>query len=74
LAGGGFCVSSRSGDGTFLNHPFSISPLSMISIRSPALLVRLKGLWFELRDDILQAQTQYQPEKKPWGARFDRGR
>ena len=25
----------------------------------------------ELRDDILQAQTQYQPEKKPWGARFD---
>jgi hypothetical protein len=46
----------------------------MISIRSPALLVRLKGLWFELRDDILQAQTQYQPEKKPWGARFDRGR
>jgi hypothetical protein len=27
-----------------------------------ALLVRLKELWFELRDDILQAQTQYAPD------------
>ena len=37
-----------------------------------ALLVRLKELWGELRDDILQAQTQYQPEKKPWGVWFDK--
>ena len=37
-----------------------------------ARLVRLKELWGELRDDILQAQAQYQPEKKPWGVRFDK--
>jgi len=33
---------------------------------------KLKPLWLELRDDILRAQAQYQPGKKPWGARFDR--
>jgi hypothetical protein len=32
---------------------------------------QLRELWGELRDDILQAQAQYQPEKKPWGCRFD---
>ena len=37
----------------------------------PALLASLKELWAELRADILQAQAQYQPKKKPWGCRFD---
>jgi hypothetical protein len=36
------------------------------------LLERLKPLWAEIRDDILAAQQQYQPGKKPWGARFDK--
>jgi hypothetical protein len=35
-------------------------------------LAALKEAWKELRDDILQAQAQYAPEKKPWGSRFDR--
>jgi hypothetical protein len=34
-------------------------------------LAELKALWMELRADILAAQAQYAPEKKPWGARFD---
>jgi hypothetical protein len=37
-----------------------------------ALLASLKELWGELRDDIIAAQQQYAPEKKPWGARFDK--
>src|SRR6266545_2922471 len=35
-------------------------------------LAALKELWGELREDILEAQQQHQPNKKPWGARFDR--
>ena len=36
------------------------------------LMVDLKALWRELREDILMAQAQYQPDKKPWAAvRFD---
>jgi hypothetical protein len=35
-------------------------------------LATLRELWFELRDDILEAQKQYQPNNKPWGARFDK--
>ena len=38
----------------------------------PAELIELKSLWQELRDDILEAQAQYAPEKKPWGCTFDR--
>ena len=34
-------------------------------------LAALQQLWTELRNDILEAQQQYQPNKKPWGARFD---
>jgi hypothetical protein len=33
---------------------------------------KLKALWRELREDILEAQRQYAPDKKPWGCRFDR--
>ena len=32
----------------------------------------LRDLWLELRGDIIAAQQQYQPDKKPWGARFDK--
>jgi len=32
---------------------------------------KLKSVWQELRADILAAQAQYAPGKKPWGARFD---
>jgi hypothetical protein len=38
----------------------------------PALLASLKELWGELREDILAAQAQYQPNKKPWGTKFDK--
>jgi len=34
----------------------------------------LKPLWQELREDILAAQVEYMPAKKPWGCRFDRSR
>jgi hypothetical protein len=34
-------------------------------------LAELQALWVELRADILAAQAQYAPGKKPWGARFD---
>jgi hypothetical protein len=40
----------------------------------PATLASLETLWLELRADILAAQQIYQPNKKPWGARFDRYR
>jgi hypothetical protein len=33
---------------------------------------KLKQLWAELRADILAAQAQYAPGKKPWGCRFER--
>ena len=33
-------------------------------------LKELRKLWRELGDDILKAQQQYQPGKKPWGSRF----
>ena len=33
---------------------------------------QLRELWEELRIDILEAQRQYQPDKKPWGVRFDK--
>jgi hypothetical protein len=36
-----------------------------------ALMMRVKATWFELRVDILAAQKQYAPQKKPWGCRFD---
>jgi hypothetical protein len=32
---------------------------------------KLKSVWQELRADILAAQQQYAPGKKPWGSRFD---
>jgi len=32
---------------------------------------QLRELWEELRVDILAAQKQYAPQKKPWGCRFD---
>ena len=32
---------------------------------------QLRELWEELRIDILAAQKQYAPQKKPWGCRFD---
>jgi hypothetical protein len=38
---------------------------------SPELLARLNPLWQELREDILTAQAEYMPHKKPWGCRFD---
>jgi hypothetical protein len=34
-------------------------------------LAELEQLWRELRSDILRAQQEYQPNKKPWGVRFD---
>jgi len=34
-------------------------------------LTELKSLWQELRDDILEAQRLYQPDRKPWGCIFD---
>ena len=34
-------------------------------------LAELQQLWVELRADILAAQAQYAPDKKPWGVRFD---
>jgi hypothetical protein len=39
--------------------------------RAAARLAELRALWVELRSDILAAQAQYAPEKKPWGCRFD---
>jgi len=39
--------------------------------RAAARLAELKQLWTELRGDILAAQKQYQPNRPPWGARFD---
>ena len=41
------------------------------SLPDPELLERLKPLWVELREDILRAQAEYAPDKKPWGCRFD---
>jgi hypothetical protein len=41
------------------------------SFPSRAEIATLKSLWFELRDDILCAQAEYAPDKKPWGCRFD---
>jgi hypothetical protein len=35
-------------------------------------LAELEQLWTELHADILAAQQQYQPDKKPWGSRFDK--
>jgi len=37
-------------------------------------LEELKKLWVEFRGDIISAHKHYQPKKKPWGCRFDRGR
>ena len=34
-------------------------------------LAALEKLWGELRVDILKAQAQYAPNRKPWGCRFD---
>ena len=34
-------------------------------------LAELQALWVECRGDILEAQAQYAPDKKPWGVRFD---
>ncbi len=31
----------------------------------------LRPLWSELREDILSAQQEYMPDKKPWGCRFE---
>jgi len=31
----------------------------------------LRPLWQELGSDILRAQQEYAPNKKPWGSRFD---
>lgn len=33
---------------------------------------KLKPIWHELREDIIAAHSSYQPNKKPWGCRFDR--
>jgi hypothetical protein len=38
---------------------------------SPEQIEKLQAIWYELRDDILAAQAQYAPNKKPWGCRFD---
>lgn len=35
-------------------------------------LAALRELWLELRDEIIEAQKQYKPNSKPWGARFDK--
>jgi hypothetical protein len=35
---------------------------------------QLRELWEELREDILKAQAQYAPDRKPWGMRFDKKR
>ena len=34
-------------------------------------ILSLKTLWRELRQEILAAQQEYMPNKKPWGCRFD---
>jgi hypothetical protein len=34
-------------------------------------LAELEQLWGEVREDILRAQQEYQPNRKPWGTRFD---
>ena len=39
---------------------------------APELIVQLRELWLELRDDIIASQQQYAPTKKPWGCRFDK--
>lgn len=33
---------------------------------------RLDRYGLRLREDILEAQAQYQPDKKPWGCRFEK--
>jgi hypothetical protein len=37
-----------------------------------AAMAKLRKLWLELREPILEAQAKYMPNKKPWGCRFDR--
>ena len=34
-------------------------------------LAELEQLWGEVREDILRAQQEYSPNRKPWGCRFD---
>jgi hypothetical protein len=36
-----------------------------------ARLAALEQLWRELRSDILKAQQEYSPNRRPWGCRFD---
>jgi hypothetical protein len=42
-----------------------------VSKRARARLAALEQLWRELRSDILAAQQEYSPNRRPWGCRFD---